>query len=208
MPTIENHKEMAPLAHYKALFAQLDTEEAARRCDVKYDAARQTFAARMLYADYEIDWPDFSIRSNAPEALALNSCPAQILLLRYLIEGRRSEGSGAFLTYRELPWGEVYLKAFTGRCLNRAAFAFGSRLSAFVSALQDTPAVRLDKGDAAFQVEFMPGYQVRLIVWEGDDEFPPSCQMLFSDNFPQSFTAEDRAVVGDLLISDIKRRMK
>ena len=53
----------------------------------------------------------------------------------------------------------------------------------------------------------MPGYDIRLIVWEGDDEFPPNAQILFSDNFPQAFSAEDRTVVGDIVISDIKRRM-
>ena len=39
-----------------------------------------------------------------------------------------SKSSGTFLTYREMPWGEVYIKPFTGRCLTRAvvatAFAF------------------------------------------------------------------------------------
>ena len=106
-----------------------------------------------------------------------------------------------------MPWGEVYLKPFTGRCLNRAAFTFGTRLDAFRAAAAQTPAIPLDKGDASYQLEVMPGYDVRLIVWEGDDEFPPNSQILFSDNFPQAFSAEDRTVVGDILISDLKRRM-
>ena len=38
-----------------------------------------------------------------------------------------------------------------------------------------------------------PGYQIQMILWEGDDEFPPSSQILFSDNFPVSFAAEDMA---------------
>ena len=53
----------------------------------------------------------------------------------------------------------------------------------------------------------MPGYEIRLFVWEGDDEFPPNSQILFSDNFPKAFSAEDRTVVGDLVITDLKRRM-
>ena len=48
---------------------------------------------------------------------------------------------------------------------------------------------------------------MRLIVWAGDDEFPPSAQMLFSDNFPNAFNAEDRAVIGDLLIHELKRML-
>ena len=68
-------------------------------------------------------------------------------------------------------------------------------------------AMRVKGGDSAWQVEILPGYEVRLFIWEGDDEFPPNAQILFSDNFPRAFSAEDRTVVGDLLISDVKRRM-
>ena len=183
MPNVENHKELVPFEHYTGLFEKLDPIEAAERCGVKYDQDKQEFTLRLFYVDYQISWPKFSIRSEA------------------------RDGTGAFLPYREMPWGEVYLKPFTGRCLNRAAFTFGTRLDAFRAAAAQTPAIPLDKGDASYQLEVMPGYDVRLIVWEGDDEFPPNSQILFSDNFPQAFSAEDRTVVGDILISDLKRRM-
>ena len=207
MANVENHKELVPFEHYTDLFEKLDPIEASERCGVRYDAERQTFTLRLLYVDYEITWPRFSIRSAVKDGFALFNLPAQILLIRFLLEGRRSVGTGAFLPYREMPWGEVYLKPFTGRCLNRAAFTFGPRLEAFKTAAARMRAIPLDKGDASFQFEIMPGYEVRLIVWEGDDEFPPNSQMLFSDNFPKAFSAEDRTVVGDILISDLKRRM-
>jgi hypothetical protein len=207
MPNVENHKELVPFEHYTGLFEKLDPIEAAERCGVKYDRENHVFTMRLLYVDYEITWPKFSIRSAAKDGFALSNLPAQMLLIRYLLEGKRSVGTGAFLPYREMPWGEVYLKPFTGRCLNRAAFTFGTRLEDFKAAAAQIPAIPLDKGDASFQLEIMPGYDVRLIVWEGDDEFPPNSQILFSDNFPQAFSAEDRTVVGDILISDLKRRM-
>jgi len=207
MPTIENHKEMVPFEHYVALYAKLDPAEVTERCGVRYDPVTQSFCVRLFYVDYELTWPAFSIRSADETGFALNNLPAQMLLIRYLLEGKKSVGTGQFLPYREMPWGEVYLKPFTGRVLNRAAFTFGVRLGAFERAMAQTPAIRLDKGDASYQLEVMPGYDVRLIVWEGDDEFPPNSQLLFSDNFPQAFSAEDRTVVGDILISDVKRRM-
>ena len=43
-----------------------------------------------------------------------------------------------------------------------------------------------------------------MILWEGDEEFPPSSQILFSDNFPISFQAEDMAVMGDVIIGSLK----
>ena len=207
MAVVENNKEMVPFEHYVGLFEKLDPVEAAQRCGVKYDEQTQTFTVRLLYTDYEISWPKFAIASKDENGFALKNLPAQMLMIRFLLEGCASTGSGKFLTYREMPWGEVYLKPFTGRCITRAAFTFGTRLAAFQNAIEKMPAIVLKKGDTACQLEIMPGYEVQIIVWEGDDEFPPNTQILFSDNFPKAFSAEDRTVVGDIFISDIKRRM-
>ncbi len=204
MAVVENHKEMVPFEHYTELYGKLDPVEAASRCGVPFSDG--IFRMRLMYTDYELTWPKFSITSQ-DDGFALKNLPAQMLLIRYLLEGKASRGSGSFLTYREMPWGEVYLKPFTGRCITRAAFTFGTRLDDFRRAMATIPAIPLKNGDASYQIEIMPGYDVRIIVWEGDDEFPPNAQILFSDNFPEAFSAEDRTVVGDIFISDIKRRM-
>ena len=60
----------------------------------------------------------------------------------------------------------------------------------------------------AYQLEIFPGYLVQMILWEGDEEFPPSSQILFSDNFPVSFAAEDMAVMGDVIIGSLKAFLK
>ncbi len=206
MATAQNNKELVPFEHYVSLYKELDPVEASSRCGVKFDSERKCFLMRLLDADYEFSFPEFAI-SGSEGGFALRNLPAQMLLIRFLLEGRASKSSGAFLTYREMPWGEVYIKPFTGRCLTRAAFTFGTRLDAFRRAMENTRAIPLKNGDAGYQIEVMPGYDIRLIVWEGDDEFPPNAQILFSDNFPQAFSAEDRTVVGDIVISDIKRRM-
>lgn len=206
MATAQNNKELVPFEHYVSLYKELDPVEASSRCGVKFDSERKCFLMRLLDVDYELSFPEFAI-SGSDNGFALRNLPAQMLLIRFLLEGRASKSSGTFLTYREMPWGEVYIKPFTGRCLTRAAFTFGTRLDAFRRAMENTRAIPIKNGDAGYQIEVMPGYDIRLIVWEGDDEFPPNAQILFSDNFPQAFSAEDRTVVGDIVISDIKRRM-
>ena len=47
----------------------------------------------------------------------------------------------------------------------------------------------------------MKDLYIRFIIWQGDDEFSPSAQILFSDNFSSSFTAEDLAYVGDICMN-------
>ena len=129
-------------------------------------------------------------------------------VIRYLLEGRCVPPSGTFVTYRDVPWGEVYFRNFQGRCLARLAFGFGNRLEDFRRGMERLHAAPVPSGDAAYQLEFLHNLFVRFILWAGDQEFPPSSQILFSDNFPQAFRAEDMAVVGDIAIGTLKEIAK
>ena len=106
-----------------------------------------------------------------------------------------------------MPWGELYIGPYTGRVLTRAAFTFGTRVEKFRAACESMNALPIPYGDAGFQFDLLGGYRMQLMVYAGDDEFPPSSQVLYSDNFESGFTAEDRVVAGDILISAIKARM-
>lgn len=204
---IENHKEQVPFAHYCAQWQEMDPQEASRRSRVPFDAETGMFQLTMLGVPYCLHWPDFSIATESGEGFALKNIPAQILLMRYIMSAQPSPFGGKFLTFREMPWGDVYIKPFTGRCLTRAAFTFGTRIQAFRAAMERMGARALSHGDAAYEVEFLPGLLMQIIVWEGDDEFPPNSQILFSDNFSATFAAEDRVVCADVLIGDCKCHM-
>jgi len=106
-----------------------------------------------------------------------------------------------------MPWGEMYIQPYTGRCLTRAAFTFGTRVAKFRAACEKMGAQTLNHGDAGFQFTLLPGYDMQIMVWEGDEEFPPNAQILYSANFETGFAAEDRVVAGDILISAIKAQM-
>lgn len=200
-----NNKEGVPFEQYCAQWKALDPQEAAARCAVAFDGV--AFTVRLYGVDYRLSWPDFSIASDTPDGFALTNIPAQILLMRYVLLGRRAEPAGTFLTYREMPWGTVYLTPFTGRCLTRGAFTFGTRLPAFRAAMERQGATALSHGDAGFALQALENFTLQVLVWAGDEEFPPSCQILFSDNCAQVFGAEDLAVLCDVLISNTKRLM-
>jgi hypothetical protein len=68
-------------------------------------------------------------------------------------------------------------------------------------------ATAVKHGDAGFLFDLVGNFHMQILVWEGDDEFPPNAQILYSDNFAEGFAAEDRVVAGDILISTIKSFM-
>lgn len=198
---IENHKEEVPFAHYEVLFRALNPQEVLSRLpDTQWDGAE--FTLRLLGREFAIAHPGYAIR--ALDGGAVPPLPTQTFLLRYLLEGKNIKWNGQWKTFREMPWGEMYIQPYTGRVLTRAAFTFGTRVEAFRKAAERMNAVKLPHGDAGYQFELVPGYRMQILVWEGDDEFPPNAQVLYSDNFETGFAPEDRVVAGDILISTIK----
>ena len=200
---IENHKEEVPFSHYEERFCGLDAAEAVRRTGAKWDG--KEFYVNLLGREFAISHPDYAIR--ALDGGKLPPLPTQTFLLRYLLESKTVAWSGEWKTFREMPWGEMYIKPYTGRVLTRAAFTFGTRVAAFRAAAEKMGAEAVKHGDAGFQFDLIGGYKMQILVWEGDDEFPPSAQILYSDNFAEGFAAEDRVVAGDILISTVRSYM-
>ena len=200
---IENNKEEVPFSYYEGLFAALEPEAAVARVGAKWDG--KEFYVNLLGREYAISHPVYAIR--AVDGGAIPPLPTQTFLLRDLLEAKAVAWSGAWKTFREMPWGELYIKPYTGRVLTRAAFTFGTRLAAFRKGAEALGGQEVKNGDAGYEFNLIGDYRMRILVWEGDDEFPPNAQVLYSDNFAEGFAAEDRVVVGDILISHIKSQM-
>lgn len=200
-----DQKTAEPLRHYMRIYRELDPHEIARRCSIEFDHEKSAFSLRLMGTGYYASFPEFALISADGEHDA--HVYETILLLRYLCEGKLLPPHGKQLSYNEIPWGEVYYRNFEGRCLRRFALAFGRDVPAFAKMIGQNPrlgAVPVSKGDAAYRIEFINGLFITVILWQGDDEFPPSSQILFDDNFVFAFTAEDIAVVGDVLINRLK----
>ncbi|MDR3343797.1 MAG: DUF3786 domain-containing protein [Treponema sp.] len=200
-----NQKDEVPLTHYRGIYKTLEPEAIAQRCGLSFDPAESVFALRLMGTEYLVTFPDFQIQDRS--GTIVQSAAENILLLRYLCEGNYGESQGKQLSYHDIPWGEVYYRNFEGRCLKRFAYTFGNDPAALRRIMEETKSLRaepLGKGDAGYRFEFMSGLYMSLLLWAGDEEFPPSSQMLFDDNFISAFTAEDIAVVGEVVIGRLK----
>ena len=135
---VENHKEEAPFAHYAELFRNLNPAAVtARLSDVRW----KEFTLSLLGRAFAIAHPDYAIR--ALDGGALPPLPSQTFLLRYLLESKDVVWQGQWKTFREMPWGEMYIKPYTGRVLTRAAFTFGTQVPAFAAACERAILARL-----------------------------------------------------------------
>ncbi|MDR3224995.1 MAG: DUF3786 domain-containing protein [Clostridiales Family XIII bacterium] len=131
----------------------------------------------------------------------------RILILRYLDEGKYIEPIGKYIAYNEMPWGDVYGSNFQGRVIRRFLHEFGSDTASLKRIMEETPglcAAPEPKCDVGYSFLFMNGLSMKILMWEGDDEFPPSVQMLYDETVVFGYTAEDVAVAGDILIARLK----
>jgi hypothetical protein len=203
----KDNKERVPFEHYKEEYREKDPQEISQRTGFPYSEEKQCFTVRFLGRDYEIAFPEYAVQPVTQKDgwdPLMEMTAAQILVLRHMLEGCQVSGTGKFLTYREVPWGEVYYRQFNGRCMMRLAFSYGNRIDAFRRSLEAMGAKEIKAGDAGYEIELFDGFFIRFQIWGGDEEFQPSSQILFSDNFPAAFHAEDLVVACDVIIGTMK----
>jgi hypothetical protein len=230
------HEERS-LNVFREIYRKLDPAEIARRCNLPFDGA--AFSIRIMGAPYRAAFPVFTLQDS--EGREVPRGYEKILFIRYLCEGRCAAPLGEKLSYREIPWGNLYYPNFEGRCIKRFAHAFGNDVGSFIKVMEENRgllAERLDKGavptangaptanaasaadgaptangasttdnaptHAAYRFEFFSGLFMSFFLWAADDEFPPSAQILFDDNFPSAFTAEDLSAAGAVALDHLK----
>ena len=187
-----------PLEHYLALFREADCTEIAERTGIPCVDGR--FSLRVLGEEKQITWPDFADEGWKDKE--------RILFLRFLLEGKKPRPVSGFVTYRELPWGEVYDRQFHNRCIFRLAGTYGTRAAVFAAQCEALGGVRLSGSGTGYEFAFLPGLSVRMVLWEGDEDFPASAQILFSDNFPDAFSSEDCVIICETILGRLPRAQK
>ena len=189
-----NNLTERPISHYMELFRQADPAEISERTGVPFEGG--CFRLHVLGRDRLIDWPAFSAEGVKDKE--------KILFLHYLLEGKKVKPSDTFASYADLPWGTVYDRNFRARCINRLVGTYGTRIEAFKEAALKLGGRLIPGNGVMAEIPFMENLNVRFILWEGDDEFPASGQIVFSDNFPEAFAAEDRVVVCEVILGYLK----
>ena len=204
---ISENSKNTPREYYFEKFKEIDPVEVTGRTGVKFDDNK--FVLEVLDHTLYVEWPDFKlVPKDADCPKALYDFKMEIIAARFLIESRSVPSSGQFKAYRDLPWGELYDANFQGRCIKRFAYTFGYKIDLYNKVALHLGGVKLDQSDAGYDYTFLPDIICKLLIWAPDEEFPPSAQILFSDNIQFAFNAEDLAVVGDIIIGALSEVSK
>lgn len=147
-------------------------------------------------------WPGVVLsRPDSDEEVPIQQ---QVLILHYLRGAWRSSGppvAGDWVAFQDVPDGKFYQDAFQRRAKLPLLKAFGERPELLADLARTAyGAERIDLGDVAVAVEALPRIRVALVVWAGDEEFPPDGNILFDRNIASYFSAEDIAWLAGMIV--------
>lgn len=131
-----------------------------------------------------------------------------VLVLHYLLGCGPRPPTGELVTFREIPGGEMYYPAFKARAIDRISRVFGERPRKLVEAGHSMGGVELTMGDASIELRCFPKIVIAFVVWQGDEEIPPSSNILFDSGALDILPMEDLSVVGNLAASKLAAQVK
>ena len=104
-----------------------------------------------------------------------------------------------WISFSELADGRFYNQAFqgyTGNLLAKQTTGIIKKKDAIFSSLQ---AESISMGDLAFQLSILQRVSLALVIWLGDEDFPPSCKILFNRSVNSFLPTDACAIIGSML---------
>jgi hypothetical protein len=183
----------------------IDPMDLVRRSGASYDSEKEEFTLTFFGEEYVIQPSKRTvIGPNGQEAKPFIA----VLLLHYLVFAKDIGLEGRLITFRGLSGGEVYYNAFQRRAILPITNSFGSNVEALRTAGEHIHAKESSYGDFSIKIDVFPRIPVIVILWKGDDEIPPSSNMLFDASIKEHLPTEDVAVIGGFVASTLIKNMK
>ena len=162
-------------------------------------SGRDVFRISFLDRVYQVNFPQFDFEDvvEPDKEIPLQE---QVLILHYLSAAEIPTASGHWISYREIPGATFYFGAFIKRAVDPLKKVFGQNLTGFTKAAGQLHAKKIDNGDAAFEFKVLPAVPLQLIIWSGDEEFPPEANILFDNTVGKILSPEDVAWLAGMVV--------
>jgi hypothetical protein len=211
MPRVDDYNQARDLA--RKLLLQGNPELVARFSGSTINGDRERgviLSFAFLNRRTAVTWGDFRMTfEETDEEVPIQQ---QILLLHYLRGAWVSGGavsSEEWISFQEVPDGRFYNDAFQRRAKAPLIQAFGSKpehLPEVAARLYN--AVPFDRGDFSVVVHVLPLVSVALVLWRGDEEFPPDGTILFDRTISKLLSAEDIAWLAGMVVYSLVGKVK
>jgi hypothetical protein len=142
-----------------------------------------------------IRFPDIEI-TIASGSLSMRD---KLVMLHYLARADGSRLAGRLVTFQELPEGGVYYPTFRRRAVQPLLDNFGASpasISTVAAVLGGQPS---GMGDTSVTFYALPRVPLTLVLWRGDEEFPPEGNILFDASISNYLPTEDITILSEII---------
>lgn len=187
----------------RAQLVSAEPAQVAQSCGAQYKPGGTEDAPQ---SQISLEFWGHAIRITCPEWIAYPeggykplSAFDQALLLYYLTTADGEPLSQEWISFSDLPDGRFYNQAFQGYTGKELARAFHNDQTAFEAAAQVQGGVRYPLGSAAFAFLALPRVPLLAVYWQGDEDFPSTCQVLFDAAASHYLPTDAYAILGSTL---------
>jgi len=198
LPNQKNYEYGYELA-YKLACEQLaeidDIEQQCLRSGARYQEidSQKVIIIEYLNQSYQITLPDIEISlMDSEEKIPIRD---KILILHYLTLAKGTPLANKIVVYKELPGGANYFPTFSKRTIKPLLDHFGKEPERLIDAARKLGGHKADYGDVAVTINAFSYVPVTLVLWRGDDEFPPAGSIIFDATISDYLSTEDITVL-------------
>lgn len=147
-----------------------------------------TIKLRMLHEWYQVFHPsgDVSYVTKTGEVPLAD----RILILHYLTTATGAPARNEWISFRQVPGGDVYLQPFAARTVAPFVRCFGARPEALLPAAKELGGAEVPMGHCGVVLPVFPRLPMAFILWRGSEEFDPAGNILFDASAPAYLETE------------------
>jgi hypothetical protein len=210
LPKYKNYEYGYSLA-FKLAGEQLAGVDIKEQClksgaDYKVVDSKQIITVEFLNQRYQLTFPDIEVSLVGAEA----EVPAsdKILILHYLTLASGKPLSGRLIAFQELPEGASYQRTFAKRSIEPLVKYFSPEPGRLLELAKGLGGSKADYGDVAVKISGFKMVPVTLVLWRGDDEFPPRGNILFDATISEYLSTYDITVLCDAIVWRLVRALR
>lgn len=176
----------------RRVFAAGEAEAMAVRAGGEWDGEKGRIKIAYFGAPVEVSHPEGEMFSPRLD-LTRND---RVLILQYLSQATPVVPRNEWISFLQLPGGELHHVPFVNEAIKPLAEKFGSCPQELVLRARELGGTPVTMGDAGAVIAVFPRLPVAVSVREGDEEFPASANILFDATAPFHLTTAALWVLG------------
>jgi hypothetical protein len=165
--------------------------------------SQQEIAIEYLNQLYRITMPNVEVLlANSKEEVPIRD---RVLILHHLLSAKGTPIANKLIAFKEFPEGGNYFRTFSKRAIEPLVEHFGEQPHLLIDIADKLGAHAVAYGDVAVAVNAFNRVPITIVLWRGDEEFPPQGDILFDAAISDYLSTYDVTVLCESIIWKLVR---